>query len=143
MKYILAVIAALAAVTILAADNKPSGDSSHIQGRWDIVSCLDAGTPQPVPGLQVVITADKFSFQMNKEQTVAFKYVLDETKKPKTIDTSHEVDPGRPLTQFGIYSLEGDTLKLCLESAGRPRPTKLQATDRDTAVSWVFKRAKP
>ena len=70
------------------------------------------------------------------------KYKLDSTQKPKVIDTTHETDPGKPILQLGVYSLDGDTLKLCLESAGKPRPAKLETKPQDTSVLFVLKRAK-
>jgi hypothetical protein len=43
---------------------------------------------------------------------------------------------------LAIYALDGDELKLCLEAAGKPRPTKFESKPGDTTVVWVLKRAK-
>jgi hypothetical protein len=56
------------------------------------------------------------------------------------MDTTHEIDPGKPIVQLAIYSLDGDELKVCLEAAGKPRPTKFVSKAGDTSVVWVLKR---
>jgi uncharacterized protein (TIGR03067 family) len=70
------------------------------------------------------------------------KYKLDSTQKPKAIDTTHEIDLGKLILQLGVYSLDGDTLKLRLESAGKPRPAKLETKAKDMSVLFVLKREK-
>jgi hypothetical protein len=58
------------------------------------------------------------------------------------MDTTHEIDPGKPIVQLAIYALDGDDLKLCLEAAGKPRPTRFESKKGDTTVMWVLKRAE-
>ena len=58
------------------------------------------------------------------------------------MDTTHEIDPGKPIVQLAIYSLDGDELKVCLEAAGKPRPTKFVRprcadTWKCVRIAWV------
>ena len=48
----------------------------------------------------------------------------------------------QPIVQLGIYSLEGDSLKLCLEAASRPRPKTLESKEGETTHAFVLKRTK-
>ena len=97
-----------------------------IQGTWDIVSTGKAGEPESASGRQFIFTADIMTFIVNEMSRPGIKYNLDATKKPKEIDTSHELDPGKPIIQLGIYSLNGDTLSMRLAPAGAPRPARLE-----------------
>jgi uncharacterized protein (TIGR03067 family) len=58
------------------------------------------------------------------------------------MDITREIDPGKPLSHPATYALNGDELKLCLEAAGKPRPTKFESKAGDTTIGWVLKRAK-
>jgi uncharacterized protein (TIGR03067 family) len=63
-------------------------------------------------------------------------YKLDAAKKPKTIDLS-----GGLVAVEGIYTLDGDELKVCVGPLGK-RPTKFKA-EEDTQFLIVLKREKP
>ncbi len=150
MRLLSCIFAILTAVAALAADGKdekPKSDKELIQGTWDVVSSTEAGRAVPAENtrnLQIIFTADMMSFRpkdaKNPKDTTSIQYTLDPTKDPKEIDTSHELDPGKPILQLGIYSLERDTLKLNLEAAGKPRPTKLESKAGDTGILFVLKR---
>ena len=148
MKCLAYALAVAAATTALAADKRvetTTGDEQLIQGTWEIVSSIDGGRPQSTDELadiRVSITADLFVFQKGTEKLTGFHYTLDPSKKPRAIDTSHELDPGKPIVELGIYSLEGDTLKLCLEAVGKPRPTALESGAGESTHSFVLKRVE-
>ena len=143
MKHLSYALPILAATTLFAADEKSTSDKEMIQGTWVVVSAEEAGQPRSGDvGFKAVFTADTLTFQRDKQEPRQMKYKLDSTQKPKVIDTTHETDPGEPILQLGVYSLDGDTLKLCLESAGKPRPAKLETKPQDTSILFVLKRAK-
>ena len=53
-----------------------------------------------------------------------FTFLLDPTKKPKEIDLTPKVGPQKGRTDRGIYLLDGDSLKICIQSnknEARPR----------------------
>jgi uncharacterized protein (TIGR03067 family) len=124
-----------------AKGEKTKTDHDLIQGRWKVISVEEAGKAPPVPDdLRFVITADTLFIRPGKDDPIGMTYKLDPTKQPKAMDTTHEIDPGKPIVQLAIYSLDGDELKLCLEAAGKPRPTKFASKAGDTSVVWVLKR---
>jgi uncharacterized protein (TIGR03067 family) len=138
--------AILCATTGLAADDKgekPKADGELIQGTWRVVSAEAAGKAPKIPDdLRLVITADTLSIQPGKDDPIRMRYKLDPTQRPKAMDTTHEIDPGKPISQLAIYALDGDELKLCLEAAGKPRPTKFESKAGDTSAVWVLRRVK-
>jgi uncharacterized protein (TIGR03067 family) len=146
MKCLWITVAPLAAAMLLAADDtgeKQKSDHDLIQGTWKVVSAEEAGNTREVrDNVHFVITADSLSMTWGGADLVRMKYTLDATKRPKAIDTTHEIDPGKPIVQLGIYALDGDELKLCLEAAGKPRPAKLESKVGATSVFLVLKRIK-
>jgi hypothetical protein len=54
-----------------------------------------------------------------------------------------EEEPGHPIHQTAIYSLDGDTLKICSTAAGKPRPTKFESKRGDFGGLWILQRVTP
>jgi uncharacterized protein (TIGR03067 family) len=137
---------ALAAAILWAGEEKaekPKKDGELIQGRWKVIASAEAGKDRkPEEDIHLVFGGEMFTIQKGKEDALAMRYTLDPTTTPKQIDTTHEIDPGKPIVQLGIYALEGDSLKLSLEAAGKPRPTAFESKAKSTSVVFVLKRAK-
>jgi len=125
------------------SDDNAKSDKELILGTWEVVSATESGREVPVDGARFIFTVDIMTLQpkdaTDVQDMIGVKYTLDPTTKPKSIDTSHELDPGKPIIQLGIYSLKGDTLELCLEGAGKPRPTELGG---ETGHGFILKRTK-
>jgi len=120
-------------------------DAAAIQGTWEVVAVTEAGKDAPDRrGSWFTFTKDTFTMRSKEKKEapegLSIKYKLDPTEQPKAIDTTHELDPGKPIVQLGVYSLEGDTLTLCLEAAGKPRPTAVASQIGDTRNLFVLKR---
>jgi uncharacterized protein (TIGR03067 family) len=79
-----------------------------------------------------------------------FAFKLDPKSTPKRIDLTLTTQHLAPLEgifflegQTGIYSLDGDTLKICYGLPDRPRPSQFATKLGDPYVLLVLKRAKP
>jgi uncharacterized protein (TIGR03067 family) len=68
------------------------------------------------------------------------KMKLDPTKSPKHVDLEHYATgvPAWP----GIYELNGDDLKVCLNLEGKARPTEFKTKAGDKCLLLVLKRKK-
>jgi uncharacterized protein (TIGR03067 family) len=126
---------------------RPKTDKELIQGTWEVISALEGGRKTTeADGLRIIITAGMLTVRPKNAQgekdTLGLSYTLDPTQQPRAIDTSHELEPGKPFIDLGVYSLDGDTLKLCLAAAGKPRPTTLESKAGDSSNSFVLKRVK-
>ena len=130
------VCAALLAAVVVAED-KP--DSEKILGKWEVVSVQRGGRALPDESLKALsFTFEKGKMIMHRgDQKREFAMKLDPTKKPKAIDVDMMGKTGE-----GIYSLEGDSLKICHGEEGDPRPTEM-ASKEGTQISLItLKRAK-
>jgi uncharacterized protein (TIGR03067 family) len=143
--YLPCIVALLMVTSCSTEENvgNAKSDKELIQGTWEVVSSSESGREAPFDGARFIFTVELMTLQpkdaTDVEDMIRVKYTLDPTRKPKSIDTSHELEPGKPIIQLGIYSLKGDTLELCLEGAGQPRPIELGG---ETGIGFILKRTK-
>jgi uncharacterized protein (TIGR03067 family) len=126
---------------------------TELEGKWVVVkmeangkSLLEMDRPAPT---MVIKDARLVPNPDNPASTEAdsWKIQIDPTRKPKTITIPNfkEADPERSLTLIGIYEIEGDELKVCLEAVDtakqiereNERPT---AFDSNQGLLLIFKR---
>ncbi len=125
-------------------EDKPEADKQAIQGVWQTTAVEVNGkdTPEKARALREigdskwVFGADKVTYQLDSKDMPA-AYTIDPSKTPKQIDLRpEEGNPG-----LGIYSLEGDVLKLCLPGpGGDARPTELKADEAGKTILLTLKR---
>jgi uncharacterized protein (TIGR03067 family) len=122
-RLVLAMASLLLANGLSAADNKDAlkGDKEKLQGKWHIVSIAvedkvikREDVPKEWKGTfekDLFVEGDRFG-QIDYSNA---KIELDETRDPKQITVR---DDGGKLTFRGIYALDGDTLKICMNGDG-------------------------
>jgi uncharacterized protein (TIGR03067 family) len=123
------------AANILGADKT---DQDKIQGKWKVESLVKGGKPQDeAKDMVLTFEGDKVKM-MRGDQQHEMTFKLDPSKKPKWITVDIMGKPGE-----GIYSLEGDTLKVCHgEGDNAPRPTEFASKEGTNVVVITLKRAK-
>jgi uncharacterized protein (TIGR03067 family) len=113
-------------------------DADKIQGVWVVVSLSRGGEEnKDVAGSTVVIAGDKMTFKKGKEEE-SFRFKLDPAQKPKAID----VVAGEKEKVPGIYLLEGDSLKICVDNDGKARPKEFVSKAGTETGLIVLKRDK-
>jgi uncharacterized protein (TIGR03067 family) len=138
---------------VAKADDKPKEDKDAIQGTWLAIGVERDGKEAPddaqtkeMKASKLIITADKITSVTAKLVKQNASYMLDPTKKPKHLDLTPSDGPKnlKGKTLHGLYSLDGDVLKICmLMTAGDERPTELATKEGGFAMLTTFKREKP
>jgi uncharacterized protein (TIGR03067 family) len=122
------------------ADNAVK-DAAALKGRWEIVSSEFEGRPATAayrPGTVIVIEGEELYFTDGFAKSEATKFRLDARSKPRSIDIGG--DKGKAMK--GIYTLDKNSLKLCLNLEGkRPEEFKTEAGDKNNLL--VLKRQEP
>ncbi|MDZ4686488.1 MAG: TIGR03067 domain-containing protein [Planctomycetaceae bacterium] len=135
-------------VSLLAAaqdvsKDKTNEDAATLKGRWEIVSSEFEGKPASAAyraGTVIVFEGDKLYFTDGFAKSAPATFKLDEKAKPRSIDIGEDKSDRK--AGKGIYSLDGDSLKLCLNLVGvRPKEFKTVAGDKTNL--FVLKRQKP
>ena len=138
-------------------------EMERLQGTWQLVAVEVFGQGRSFKGPKeevalekVIIKGDNRTLRRakvvvksgieRKETEQQARYELDPTKKPKTIDLVWTDGDEKRKTYPGIYSLEGDTLKICYAREGTVRPPGFTAEAtkeiKDHCVLMVLKREK-
>jgi uncharacterized protein (TIGR03067 family) len=111
-------------------------DEERIQGPW-IVMSMDVNGKTEYAFPTITFTDDRMNIKdRDRDRKAAFR--LDPTQSPKEIDLTNR--SGSPT--YGIYSLEGETLKICLAAPGGERPAEFSSKLRSGQTLMVLKRDK-
>jgi uncharacterized protein (TIGR03067 family) len=146
-----ALVGLMIAGLLLAADAKDDAakEMKKLEGTWKVVAAEASGTKVPDDKLKdavVIIKGDKLTLGDKGDKgakDLVFK--IDPSKKPKQIDLTDPKDKDK--TALGIYSLEGDELKLCIplsppgKKDEKTRPDSFETKDKK-ALIFTCKREK-
>jgi uncharacterized protein (TIGR03067 family) len=133
MKYLAPLIAVcfFLLVANAAQDDLAKKDLDRLQGVWRLTSLVSDGKPIPEKDVKGVITikANKWIEVDSGGTTVESTIKLDPSKKLKAIDITPLSGHDKGLLYLGIYSIEGDTLKIYVKNAGgdTERPNEFKA----------------
>jgi uncharacterized protein (TIGR03067 family) len=122
-----------------AQKGKPGkGEEAALRGAWTAVSGESGGRAVPaeaVKGYRLTFVDGKVTVQF-AGQSKQGTFKLDPAAKPKTIDL--DLDGGAAV---GIYSLDGDALKLCFTEGGKEaRPSEFSTKEGSGRVLLTLKR---
>jgi RNA polymerase sigma factor (sigma-70 family) len=129
--------------TAKAAD-KPKTDKENLQGTWMVVAMEEKGEKKAEEEVkdknaEMFFAGDKVTLPVHWAEDQEAGYKLDPAKKPKQIDFL----VGKGKTLKGIYELEGDTWKLCVEmEPDGKRPTEFSTKEGTTHLLVVLKKQK-
>lgn len=127
----------------------PKDDLQLLQGSWEVVELTNNGrsiSESHRKRVKFVVTDTTMAFTAptggHKEKR--FEIKLNAEVTPKTIDYKALEGPLQGKTNYGIYELKGDELKLCMhsEDADKP-PTEFKSIEGDKLALFLLRRAKP
>ena len=139
----------LGVVFILAAvdtDEEVKKELAKFEGTWKYV-CVESEkmkvSEDALKGLRLKIRGDKFTVAgENADAAFSGTFKVDPSKKPKTIDVTFSDGPEKGKTTLGIYELEGDTYKACVDPNGKTRPSEFAIKPGSGYVLIIHKREK-
>jgi uncharacterized protein (TIGR03067 family) len=133
---------AIAVVGLSATMSLAQEDQAKLEGKWKLTRYERAGEEKPQLKNDVaVISGGKLTFPaLGKNLPVK----LDAAKTPKHIDLMN-AGTNKRQTWSGIYELEGDTLKICIQTGSdQTRPREFTTKGADSArMYFILQRVKP
>ena len=143
------VLACLLAQLAAASTTRPStrgvADAVAVRGSWTCVSAVVDGKPlseKTARKLKLTLTADRYKTERGDEVLFDSTYRLDPGQKPPRIEMIGTEGDAAGKPALGIYSLEGDTLKICYTMPGGKRPERFESAAGSGASLVVWARAK-
>lgn len=129
-------IAAAMLAAVAQADDDAKKDLEKMQGEWQVTAFEFSGQKIPkdeTDKLSVSIKGD----QLTPISKVATTIKLDPTTTPKQITLTEAAK-----TQYGVYEIDGDTLKLCLSNDELARPKAFASEKGSKTILLVMTRKK-
>ena|SRR5689334_7681903 len=134
----------LGILLFIACATEPSRmPKDALVGTWNCVSATVDGKPLPqetVRLLRLTLTSDRYKTEKGSEVLFDSTYSVDDKTKPKQINMIGTEGALRGKEAQGIYSLEGDTLRICYTMPGEQRPTNFDSATGSKAFLVVWKR---
>ena len=126
-----------------AADNDEAAMRKKLAGTWRGFAVEGTGerADQGPVKLEVTITEKEISaLKDGKEDMGAGTYKLDLSQTPMSLEGTRTRGMGPKGTFFGIFKLEGETLKWCVANPRYPRPTEFRTVKGQFLL--ILKRAE-
>ena len=140
------------AVALLLAAGAPSKDDlakkdlDAMKGTWKATGGEEDGKPIPedlAKKFTLTVDGDKYTFTIQDMSEEQGTIKIDPSQKPRAIDVMIMSGEDKGKSQYGVYEVEGDTLKLCFATPGKERPKALAAKEGSMHSLFIFKRQKP
>jgi uncharacterized protein (TIGR03067 family) len=146
MSWVIPLFAPMLCPLVFTAAADDAADLKALQGAWQLVEIATPDGPIPadeIKGAKVTIKDDKLTLEWLDQGKKEFTIKLDPSLKPKAIDLTALNDSFKGTTTQGIYSLDGDALKLCVGNQEvKARPKEFKAGKEGDVMVLSYKRIK-
>lgn len=115
-----------------------------LQGTWPVESWEEGGKAAPDAAKRTVFFGGNvFLVRRDGKTLLAGPSFLNTGADPPAFDVTVREGDRKGDTLLGVYRLDGETLTLAYDPAGKARPTKLDPDPADGAVVVKLRRPKP
>ena len=124
-------------------DDRPKGDLAAIEGKWKAMIGPNKDRPLLLEIKGKTVSA-RFTGEDGDATDLKGELTLDESATPKRIDFVKFKGDGDDIADtLGFYKLDGDSLTLCVNNPGEPRPAEFKAGGGDESPRiWTLARQK-
>lgn len=134
------------ALTVAAPGLKETAKPApKLEGEWVVEKFEGPKDEMPPGSITLRITENRISiFEPKRQKPEEADYTVDLTKKPAHIDI-RPVQGGpakQDLVVYGVFAIDGDTLKLCFAKEAADRPTELKGDVEKGVMLITLKRVK-
>ena len=119
-------------------------DAAAMEGTWLPTSTELGGKPLPeniLKSIKLVLKDGKYTVTLG-QQTDRGAVKVDSSAKPKAMDITGGEGPNKGKAILAIYELDGDTLRICYDLAGKGRPTEFKSPSGTQRFLVTYKREK-
>jgi uncharacterized protein (TIGR03067 family) len=133
----------LGGVLLAAASENKDKAADKLQGTWTVVSVVIDGKENPKAKDDKVTFDGAKLIVKHKDDAHEATYKLDPAQKPKAIDITPTDGPNKDKVMKGIYSIDGDDLKVCwTEDPDNDRPKEFESKEGSGLRFATLKRDK-
>lgn len=136
----------------VAADDPPkkaptaADDLQRLQGTWTVAAWEEGGKALAAADLKtrgVFVGANALVLKRDGKPYQVSSVQLDPAKSPPLATLTVQIGEGKGDVLLGIYSLDGDTLKLCFDPKSQARPKDFKPDAKDGFTLITLKKPKP
>lgn len=116
-----------------------------IQGNWICVSAIIGGKSLPeetAKQLRLTISEERYKTEKGGEVLFDSTYSVNSSASPKQIDLLGTEGNLAGRQGEGIYSMEGDILRICYTMPGQPRPEEFESPANSKVYLVIWKRER-
>jgi RNA polymerase sigma factor (sigma-70 family) len=113
----------------------PQTDQQQLQGTWGVTQVETGGVVLPAQGFRIIFAGDQFTLT-NPQFRLTMSFQLDPTRTPREIT----LRSGPVISGVGIYQLEDNSLKICLNMAATDRPSTFSTQGGTNAFLYTLER---
>ena len=121
-------------------------DKAALQATWKVTESVSKGEKVPaedIKDLALIFKGDAILIREGGKTFENFAFTIDPTKKIKEIDLTLKVGPQKGRVDRGIYQIDGDILRICIQSnKDAPRPSEFRSPLGSDLWLVVLQRSK-
>jgi uncharacterized protein (TIGR03067 family) len=145
MRFAALLLVPVAMLLVAADDDAVKKDVAKMQGTWVFTKYVNGGIvytdKEQLKKLELTVKENMSTFRrVDNDNVTHSRHTLRPNKNPKEIDIEILDGPDKGKTLPGIYAVDGDELRLCINRAGKDRPKKFESEAGSENVLQVLKK---